>query len=147
MNVLDTKTYFIVCTDIDDDRQTLVRLYAGQSSIKGQFTNRNAHTVRSQIAETKNTLTVSYNDGSDVIFWPVAKHAVDVVLVVNRDEETARTPVDVAELLASQTNGRSVNQGHHLLDVFRKDAIKQALVTILAQMTKLDNSSHLNCEA
>ena len=62
---------------------------------------------------------------------PIAEHAVNVALVVNADEESARTPVDGAELLARQADGRRVHDRHHLLHILRQDPIKQAFVTIL----------------
>ena len=53
--------------------------------------------------------------------------------VVDGDEETSRTTVDVAEFLTGQTHCRRVDDGHHLLDVLRQDAVEQTLVTILIE--------------
>ncbi len=64
---------------------------------------------------------------------PVAQHAVDVASVVVGDEETARSAVDVAELLAGQAHGGRVHDRHHLLDVLRQDSIEQSLVAVLRE--------------
>ena len=52
-------------------------------------------------------------------------------LVVDGDEESARPPVDEAELLAGQADGGRVHERHHLLHVLREHAVEQALVPVL----------------
>jgi hypothetical protein len=48
-----------------------------------------------------------------------------------RNNQAARTPVDVAEFLASFGNNRRVNDGQHLLDMVEKQAIEKNLVGVL----------------
>ena len=108
-----------------------MRFNSGQCGVKCQFTDRNAHAVSSQISESQNSFAVSDDNSADIFFGPVTQHAVDVSFIVNGDKQTARSTIDDTKLLTGQTHGRCVNDGHHVLDILRKNAVKQALVTIL----------------
>lgn len=51
--------------------------------------------------------------------------------IVNGDKQSSGPSENQAELLASQTNRRCVNQRQHLFDVFLHKAIEQLFVAIL----------------
>ena len=114
-----------------------MRFDAGQGGVKGQFPDRNAHTVSSQVTQTQDALTIGDDNSAHIFFRPVAQHAVNVSLIVDGDKKTTRAAVDDAKLLAGQADGRSVNDRHHFLHVLRKDAVEQTLVTILKDESRL----------
>ena len=60
-----------------------------------------------------------------------AKDVVDPADVVGRDPDAARTPEDVAELLARETDGRRVDDRQELLEVLDEDPVEQGLVAVL----------------
>ena len=60
-----------------------------------------------------------------------AKDVVDPTDVVGGDPDAARTPEDVAELLAGEADRRRVDDRQELLEVLDKEAIEQRLVAVL----------------
>ena len=63
--------------------------------------------------------------------WPVLQDLFDASLVMQRHVEAPGFPVDMLEFLARLTDGRSVNNRHHLFDIVHHDAIEQVLVPVL----------------
>jgi hypothetical protein len=59
------------------------------------------------------------------------KQLADVIAQRVRNDQAARTPVNVAEFLARFRDDRGVNDRQHLLDVVEKQAIKENLVGVL----------------
>lgn len=62
-----------------------------------------------------------------------------MTLVVNSDEKASRSSVYDTEFLASKSNGRGVDDRHHLLDVFAEQAEEESLVSFL-----INNDSNNN---
>ncbi len=110
-------------------------LDTSQRGVKGQFSHRNAHTVSTEVAQTQDALAIGDDDSADILFGPVAQHAVDMSLIVNGDEKTARATIDDTKLLTGQTNRRCINDGHHVFHVLGEDAVEQTLIAILPNST------------
>ena len=70
---------------------------------------------------------------------PIPDDVIDVSLVVDGDEQAPRPAVDEAELLARESHGRRVNDGHELVDVLRQEAEEEALVAVLQPAEQIDN--------
>jgi len=50
-----------------------MRLDSCQGRVESQFSDRNAHAVSSQIAQTKNAFTVCYDNSTNILFGPMKK--------------------------------------------------------------------------
>ena len=48
------------------------------------------HTLHTQITQTQDTLAVSNNYGTDIIFGPVAQNVVDMTSIMDRDEHSLK---------------------------------------------------------
>ncbi len=59
------------------------------------------------------------------------KDVVDPTDVIGRDPDAARTPEDVAELLAGEADRRCVDDRQELLEVLDEEAVEQGLVAVL----------------
>uniref|UniRef100_A0A1I8I0U8 Sigma non-opioid intracellular receptor 1 n=1 Tax=Macrostomum lignano TaxID=282301 RepID=A0A1I8I0U8_9PLAT len=72
---------FAVAANVQRDGQAVAGVDAGQGRIQAELANRDAHAVRAQIAQAKDSLAVCHHDGADVVLRPVAQNFIDVVLV------------------------------------------------------------------
>lgn len=61
VNVTYVEQFLIVRPDVQNDGETVAGVDTSQSRIKREFSNRNTHTIGTQVPETENTLTISYH--------------------------------------------------------------------------------------
>lgn len=102
-----------VSADIEGDRQSLARRYAGYGCVQSKLAHRDAHALgvrrrrtasirsiwsesrslrylSSQVPQPQDPLSVSDHDTPHVTLRPVLEHVVHVAGVVDRDEQTLR---------------------------------------------------------
>lgn len=138
MNVKRMHANLGVGSDVQGDGQALVRFDAGQCGVQSHFSHRDAHAVGAQVAEAEDALAVGDHNGPHVRLGPVAQDVVDVALVMDGDEEAARSPKHQTKLLARQAHRWRVHDWHHGLHVFGQQTVKEVFVAILITRHKGD---------
>src|SRR5260370_20303751 len=63
----------IVRSDVENDRQAVLRRHAGAGGIERELAERDAHPASAEIAKTKDALAVSDDDEAYIPFRPIAK--------------------------------------------------------------------------
>lgn len=58
----EEETDLIVSAHINQDWQTVVGLDAGAGRVQGQFTNRDPHSIGSEVAETQDPLPICHHN-------------------------------------------------------------------------------------
>ncbi len=116
--------------DIERDGQGVSRIDARGRGVQGQLPHRDRHPAGSLVAKAQDALVVGDDDQADVVAGR-AKDGVDPADVVRGDPDAARTPDDVAELLAGKADGRRVDDRQELLEVLDEEPVEQGLVAVL----------------
>lgn len=62
---------FSIGSHVNGYGQEKVRMDSSAGGVELKFTNRNAHTKGSEIAQTKDAFTVSYDNGPDLVTGPI----------------------------------------------------------------------------
>ena len=88
-----------------------------QGRVESQLAHRYSHALSPQVPQAQDPLPVSHTDGPDLRAGPVTQHRQDVAPVLDGDEETLGSAVDVAELLTGLAHCGSVDQRHEELSV------------------------------
>ena len=121
----------VVGADVEDDRQGASGIDPADEDIQRQLADRDAHSADALVAEPENALAVGHHDHVGIAVGPVVDHLGKPVPVRIGHEQSARSPVDLAEALAGHPDGRGVDDRHRLGDVVGKDAVEQGFVAVL----------------
>ena len=116
--------------DIERDGQGAGRIDARGGRVQRQLAHRDRHPAGPLVAEAQDALVVGDDDQADVIAGG-SKDGVDPVDVIRSDPDAARASDDVAELLASKTDGRRVDDRQELLEVLDEEPVEERLVAVL----------------
>ena len=98
--------------------------------VQRQLADRDRHPAGPLVAEAQDALVVGDDDQADVVAG-ATKDVIDPADVIGRDPDAARTPEDVAELLARETDRRRVDDRQELLEVLDEEPVEQGLVAVL----------------
>ena len=120
-----------VGADVEGDGQGPGRIDARRGGVQGELADGDGHAARALVAEAQDALVVGDHDQADRLVGRRAQDLVDAADVVGRDPDAARTPQDVAELLAGAADGRRVDDRQELLEVLGQDAVEERLVAVL----------------
>ena len=107
----------IIGPDIQYDRQRPLRANSADQRVQRELANRDTQAAGALIADAQDAFAVSHNNDVDIWIWTISQELRDRITQRVRDEQAARPPVDVAELLASERNYRRVDHRSHFLDV------------------------------
>src|SRR4030067_1511864 len=121
----------VVRADIQRDRQTLRGTDGCAYGVQRELSHRDAHAVRAEVAEAEDPFAVGDDDHADIAVRPIPQKVPDATAIFVRNIQPARAAENVSELLTSLAYRRSVDEGHHLLDVFHDHAVEQVLVAFL----------------
>ncbi len=121
----------VVRPDVEDDRKSPRRRDAADERVERQLADRDAEAADTLVADAEDALAVRHDDDVDVRVRPVAQQLRNRVAHVVGNEEAARAPVDVAELLARLGDDGRVDDRQHLLDVGEEEAVEEDLVRVL----------------
>ena len=121
----------IVRSDIQDDRQRSCRMDAADQCVQRELPDRNAEAARALIADAQNALAVGYDDDVDVLIRAISQQRGDGVAERIGNKQSARPPIDVAELLTCQRNRWRVDNRRHFRNVVEKKPVKEDLVCVL----------------
>ena len=127
----------VVRADVEDDRERLRGRHAADERVERELADRDPEAADALVADAEDALAVRHDDDVHVRVRAVAEELGDRVAHVEGDEEAARAPVDVAELLARLGDDGRVDDRHHLLDVREEEAVEEDLVRVL-QGAELD---------
>ena len=120
----------MVGPDVERDGQRLRRIDARGGGVERQLPDRDRHPAGPLVAEAQDAFVVGDDDQADGVAGR-AKDVVDPTDVVGRDPDAARTPEDVAELLAREADRRRVDDRQELLEVVDEEAVEQGLVAVV----------------
>ena len=104
---------------------------AANQRVEGELPDRDAEAARALIADAQNALAVGHDDDVDVLIRTVSQECVDGVAERIGNEQSARPPVDVAELLTRQRDHGRVDHRRHFRNVVEKKPVKEDLVGVL----------------
>ena len=122
---------FVIRANIEHDREREMWRNTGACGVERELSNRNAHTLRAKVTQTKNALAISNADPAYVRLWPIAHHIDHTTAMTCADEESFRTTIDASKRLTCQTNGRGVHHRHVRNRVAHQDVVEQTFVTFL----------------
>ena len=100
------------------------RIDARSGGVERQLADRYPHPSGPLVSEAQDAFVVGDDDQADVVAGR-AKDVVDPTDVVGRDPDAARTPEDVAELLAREADRRCVDDRQELLEIVDEEAVEQ----------------------
>ncbi len=121
----------VIGAHIDGDGEALMRRDASAGGVERELSDGDAHAVRAQIAEPKDTLAVGHDNHADIIVRPVGQHIGDMASVVGGDVEPAAPTEDPAELFAGLPDRRGVEHRHQLLEMLHHEAIEERDVPVV----------------
>src|SRR6266567_977306 len=104
---------------------------AGAQRVERKLAHRNSHSADAEIAESKYSLAICYDDNLDVPWRRIVEQRGDFISVGIRDVESAWSAEHVTVALATEADGRGVDDRHHLRDVFENQTIEKWLVAVL----------------
>ena len=125
------KPLFVIRAHVELHRQALFRRNAAQSRVESHLSDRNAHSSRALIAQSKNSFAVAHDNTSDTVITIMRDHLLDTVLVGITDEQASRLAPDFAEALASFTYGRRIDDGQQRLNILRDQRVVERFIRIL----------------
>jgi hypothetical protein len=108
-----------------------LRRYAGAGGIERELADRDAHPAGAEIAETEDTLAVSDDDETHVLFRPIGQQLLQPAARTDRQIDAARLAEDMTEFLARFANGRGIDERHIGCRVRHQDRIVKRLVARL----------------
>ena len=121
----------VVGADVEADRQRRGRMDAGGRRVERELADGDAHAARALVAQPEDALVVRDDDEAHVVVRDIGQHRLDAPAMIGRDPDAAGAPEDPAVLAAGFADGRRVDDGQELVQVFEQDAEEQVLVAIL----------------
>ena len=120
----------VVGADVQTHGQTERGMDAGPGAVKDELADRDAHAAGALVAQAEDALVVRDHDQADVAVAQAVQARDNLAAVVRRDEQPARTAVDVAVALAGQPDGGRVDDRREAIEVLDEQAVKERLVAI-----------------
>src|SRR2546422_3251508 len=111
----------VVRPDVEHDGQRPIRMDSADERVQRQLADRDAEAARALIADPEDAFAVGHDDDVDLPVGTVAQDRRDRIARWPGDEQAARPPVDVAELLAGFRHDRRVHDGRQLLYVVTQE--------------------------
>ncbi len=108
---------WIIRANIKHNRQRRGRMKAAATNVKRQFPNRDTHAARALITQAQNPFAIGHHDGFDLVEAGMSENLLDAVLVRQAQEQSPRLSEQPAELLASGTDRRSIDDWQQFLEV------------------------------
>ena len=121
----------IIGADVQYHRKGVSRADAAAGGVQRKFTDRNPHAADPLIAQTENTFSVGNHNHFDVMVRHILQDIVHVVTILIRDENAARTTINLREAFAGRTDSWRVDNRHHLIEMVFNQAVEQRFVGIL----------------
>jgi hypothetical protein len=121
---------FIVRADVEDHRKADLRVNARAGRIERKFADRNAHSVRAEIAKAENAFAIGDND-QPRRERPIAEQLRNMTPVLCANEKSAGPLKNVPEALTGEADGRRIDQGLDFVDVIDNYSEEERLVAIV----------------
>jgi hypothetical protein len=121
----------VVRPDVEHDRQGPLGPNAADEGVEGELADRDPETADPLVPDPEDPFAVRDDDGVHLPVRSVLEERRDRLAQRIGDEQSARPSVDVAELLASLSDDRRVDDRHHLLHVVDEETVEQYLVGVL----------------
>jgi hypothetical protein len=118
----------IVGTDIEYERQAVLRRHAGASRIEGELADRYAHPAGTEIARPEDALAVCNDNEAHVLLGPVAKDFSEPAARGDRQKHASGRAKNMREFLACLADRRRVDERHVGGRVRHQDRVEQSLV-------------------
>ena len=121
---------FVIRADIEDHRKADFRVDARTGGIQRKFTDRNAHSVRAEIAKAENAFAISNNDelrGER----PIAEQLRNMTPVLCANEQSTGPLENVPEALTGEADGRRIDYGLDFVDVVDDYSKEERFVAIV----------------
>src|SRR5579864_1289725 len=125
------KTLFVVGADVQNDGKRARGMDSADKTVERKFADGNAQAADPLVPDSENALTVRDNNDVDFWIWVVAKERGNEMAQRIRNEEAARTPIDMAEFLAAEGHDGRVHDGQHLINMIEEQAIEEHFVGVL----------------
>ena len=107
----------IIGPDIQYDRQRPLRANSADQRVQRELANRDTQAAGALIANAEDSFAVRDDNHVDLRIGTISQQRRYRITQRVRDEQAARPPVNMAELLASEPNYRRVDYRSHFLDV------------------------------
>ena len=108
-----------------------MRRDAARSDVERELADRDAHSVRAEIAQTEDARAVRHADHVHVVVRPVVHHSREEPAVLGAEVHAARAAELRAELLAHVADGGRVDERGELGRVLHQHAVVQRLVAVV----------------
>ncbi len=119
--------------NVELDRECLVRSHTPGHRVNRELADADRHAAEALVTDPEDRGRIGRDREPDVLEGNVRQCPLGLVDVRRRDGKPSRQPVDPAEELHGLCNGRRVNDGQHLFEVFRDECIEEDLVSILEE--------------
>src|SRR5205823_5294455 len=96
----------IVRADVENDRQTVLRRHAGARGIERELADGDAHPAGTEVAETRDALTVGDDNEAHVLFGPIGEQLLQPTARADRQTYAARLAKNVGKLVPGLADGR-----------------------------------------
>ncbi len=114
----------VVRSDVEQDRQRLVRMDAGARGVERQLADRDAHASRALIAETQDALAIADDDDARPIETGVGQNLPNAAPVRIAEEDAAGLAPYFAEALAAFADGGRVDQRQRLREIMGEHGVE-----------------------
>src|SRR5437773_1364809 len=104
---------------------------AAVRGVQRELADRDAHPVRAEVAEAKDSFAARDYDAANIAFRPVAEDLAHPALALDGEIEAARPPDDVPELLTRLADRRRVDDRKEARWVGHEHAVEERLVGVL----------------
>src|SRR5208283_831690 len=121
----------IVGSHIQQDGQSPFGTNPTDERIQGKLADRNAHSSHALITDAQNTFAVGDDNYVNVRIGTISQDRRNRITQRVRDEQAARSPVDVTELFAREPDHRRVHYGGHFFNVVEQKPVEKDFVSVL----------------
>src|SRR5580704_1563491 len=108
---------FIVCSHVQQDRETILWMNPAQRGVKRQFSDRNAHASSPLIAQPKNSFSVADDNTLYFVVSRMTQNLRDTVPIWVAEKQSSRLSPYLAETLTAFADRRGVDQREHLFNI------------------------------
>ena len=121
----------VVGADIEHDRQGGRRMQPAAGGVEGELADRDAHAAGPLVAEPQDALAVGQDDRLDPVEARVGQDLLQAMLMRQAQEQAARLPEQLAELLAAGADRRGIDERQQFLEVLPQQREEQGLVVVV----------------